>query len=154
MEGALAAIEGTALAQTLRNARWGYAAVNAAHIFGIALLFGAITPLNLRLLGVWKDIPRASLARVLAPMAGAGLALAVAAGLLLFSIRAREYADIRFFQIKLALVAIGTCSALLAHARHGAALEKDRSLRVHAVVSLLCWTGAIVCGRFIAFADS
>ncbi len=138
----------------LRNARWGYAAVNAAHIFGIALLFGAITPLNLRLLGLWKSIPRASLARVLAPVAGAGLVLAVIAGLLLFSVRAREYADIGFFQIKLALVVIGTCSALLAHARHGAALEKGGNLRAHAAVSLLCWTGAIASGRLIAFADS
>ncbi|MEQ8934480.1 MAG: hypothetical protein RIE56_01650 [Amphiplicatus sp.] len=138
----------------LRNARWGYAAVNASHIFGIALLFGAVTPLNLRLLGVWKNVPRAALARVLVPVAGAGLVLAIVAGVLLFSIRAREYADIRFFQIKLVLVAIGTLSALLAHARLGAALQKSGALRAHAIVSLMCWTGAILCGRLIAFAEN
>jgi hypothetical protein len=155
MEALLAAVEGTAVAELLRVSRWGYAAVNTAHVLGIALLVGSVVPLDLRLLGLWPGVPRASLVRVLAPVAGAGLALAVLAGLLLFSVRAREYAGVGFLQAKLALVIAGTGSALAAHRAHGLALEgaSDARLRAHALVSLACWLGALLCGRLIAFAE-
>lgn len=154
MEAFLAALEGTAVAQALRVSRWGYAAVNAAHIFGIALLIGSVVPLNLRLLGLWRDVPRPMLARVLVPVAATGLALAVAAGLLLFSVRARDYAGLGVLQIKLTLVAVGILAALSAFRAVGTLPDAagSASLRAHAVVSLACWLGALVCGRLIAFA--
>jgi len=46
----LTAIEQWPLAAALRSGRWSYAAVNGGHIIGIALLFGAIVPLDLRLI--------------------------------------------------------------------------------------------------------
>lgn len=155
MEAFLAGLEGTGLAQALKVSRWGYATVNAVHILGIALLIGAVVPMNLRLVGLWRSVPRPIIARLLAPMAAAGLAIAVTAGLLLFSVRAREYAGIEFFQVKLLLIAFGTISALFAYKPFGRDddMLRDRRLRAHAVVSLLCWLGALVCGRFIAFAE-
>jgi len=63
VDAALAALEGTALAQALRVSRWGCAAVNAGHVLGVALLVGAIVPLNLRLLGLWRGVPREPLVR-------------------------------------------------------------------------------------------
>lgn len=154
MDALLAALEGTALAQTLRVSRWGYAAVNAAHILGIALLIGALVPLNLRFLGLWPTVPRQTLVRVLAPVAAGGLALAIIAGLLLFSVRAREYAAVGFLQIKLVLIATALLAALALHLAHGRTLDTagDRHLSGHAVVSLVCWLGALICGRLIAFA--
>jgi len=154
LDAFLSALEGTAVAQALRVSRWGYAAVNGAHVFGIALLVGAMVPLNLRAFGAWQSIPRQVLLRVLVPVAAVGLALAVVAGLLLFSVRAREYAGIGFLQMKLALVAAGTLSALALHRAHGFLLEtaSDRRLVRHAVISMVCWPGALICGRLIAFA--
>ena len=154
MDAVLAALEGTTVAQMLPVSRWGYAAVNAAHILGIALLVGAIVPLHLRFLGAWRNVSRPALVRVLVPVAATGLGLAVMAGILLFSVRAREYANIGFLQAKLVLVALGTISALALHANHGFLLEtaSDRRLVGHAVVALVCWIGALVCGRLIAFA--
>lgn len=156
MDAVLAALEATPVATALRTSRWGYAAVNATHIFGIALLVGASVPLHLRLLGVWRSVPRPLLVRVLVPVAAAGLGVAATAGFLLFSVRAREYADIGFLQAKLALVAAGTVSALTLHRAHGVLLDSasDRRLRVHAIISLVCWTGALICGRLIAFASN
>lgn len=153
MEGLLAAVEQSALATHLRFSRWTYAGVNTAHVLGVALTLGAVVPLNLRLLGFWRSVPLAGLARVLVPAAGFGLALALAAGLLLFSVRASEYGALTLLQVKLLLVALGTVSALRLHARHGMRLE-DASAgarRLHALVSLVSWTGALVCGRLIAF---
>lgn len=155
MEGLLAALEAGPIVGALRVSRWGYAGVNAAHILGIALLVGAVVPLNLRLLGVWRGVvPRATLVRVLVPVAAAGLGLAVSAGLLLFSVRARQYAGLEIFQLKLALVFLGTAAALAAHLRHGVLLETASAsrLRLHAFLSLGCWIGALACGRLIAFA--
>lgn len=151
---ALAALESTAVAEYLRVSRWGYAAVSTAHIFGIALLVGAILPLHLRIFGLWRRVSRTALVRVLVPVAASGLALAAGAGLLLFSIRAREYADIGLMQAKFALVGLGALSALALHATHGLLLEKAgrTRLKTHAAISLTCWIGALICGRLIAFA--
>jgi hypothetical protein len=154
LETLLAGLEATAVAQSLRTSRWLYAATNTAHVFGIALLVGAIVPLNLRLLGLWPDVPRRTLVRVMVPVAATGLALAMLAGGLLFAVRAREYAPIGFLQAKLALVALGTLAALALHRSHGFLLDTapDRRLKAHALLSLACWPLALVCGRLIAFA--
>lgn len=154
MEALLAGLEASGIAGWLRTARWGYAAVNGAHVLGIALLVGAILPLDLRLLGLWPGVDRTALARVLVPVAAAGLAIAVVAGTLLFAVRAREYADLGVVQVKLTLVAVGVLSALAAHRAGGVWLQQagHRRLAVHALVSLVCWLGALACGRLIAFA--
>ena len=154
MEALFAALEGTALAQFLRSSRWVYAGVNAAHIFGVALLVGSVVPLNLRLLGMWRGISREAAVRVLAPVAAAGLVLALLTGPLLFSIRAREYSAVGFLQLKLAFIAVGVLSTLALCRAHGFLLRDAPRARLagHAVLSLVCWPGALVCGRLIAFA--
>ncbi len=154
MEALLAALEGTALAQTLRSSRWGYAAVNTAHVFAIALLIGSVVPLNLRLLGVWRGISREAVVRVLAPVAGTGLALALLTGPLLFSVRAREYSGVEFLQLKLAFIAVGVLFTLALCRAHGFLLRDAPRTRLvgHAIVSTVCWLGALVCGRLIGFA--
>ena len=86
-------------------------------------IVGAVLPLNLRLLGLWPSIPRATLLRVLVPTAATGLALAVLTGSLLFSVRAQEYAAIVYLQAKLVLVTIGVLSALTIHLAYGLTLE-------------------------------
>jgi hypothetical protein len=149
----LAALEATSAAQFLRASRWGYAAVNGAHVLGITLLVGAIVPLNLRLLGFWRGVPVSPLARVLVPVAAAGLALAVIAGGLLFSVRAREYADLGVLWMKVAFVGFGLAAAVELHRLHGLDLETASGgrLAAHAAISTTCWLGALVCGRAIAF---
>lgn len=150
-----ASLEATALAQYLRTSRWGYAAVSGAHVLGIALLVGAIVPLNLRLLGAWRSVPQADLIRVLVPAAIAGFALAAVAGAMLFSVRAQEYATVGFFQAKLVLILLGGLSAAMLHRGYGFLLEgaSRERLAFHGVVSIGCWIGALACGRLIAFVE-
>lgn len=154
MDTFLSALQQSPLAETLRFSRWGYATVNVAHILGIALLVGAVLPLNMRLLGLWASVPRPPVLRILVPCAAAGLALAITAGVMLFSVRAHAYAGIGFLQAKLLLVAVATVSALVLHYQHGWLLETASRARVtaHAILSTACWLGALVSGRFIAFA--
>lgn len=154
MDDVLAALQAMPFAQYLRTSRWGYAALNTAHVLGIAVLVGAILPLDLRLLGFWPRIPRDELSRILVPVAVAGLVLAAVTGPLLFAMRAEEYATLGVFQAKLVFIALGIAGALTLHRAYGLALEgaSQRRVAAHAAVSIVCWIGALVCGRFIAFA--
>ena len=154
MDAVLAAIAASDVATTLRFSRWLYAAVNAAHVLGIALLVGAILPLDLRLIGLWGGVARDGLVRVLVPVAATGLALAVITGSLLFSARAPEYAALTVFRVKLALVLLGGGSAIALHLAHGFRLETASSARLAraGALSMICWLGALIAGRTIAFA--
>lgn len=147
------AVAGSELATSLRLSRWFYAAVNTSHVLGIALLVGAIIPLDLRLIGLWNGVARDGLVRVLVPVAATGLALAVSTGALLFAVRAPEYAVLPVFQIKLALIALGAGAAIVVHALHGSRLEGvDPRRLVHAgSLSMACWVSALIAGRMIAF---
>lgn len=149
-----AALAATDLALHLRHGRWSYALVNAAHILGIALLVGSVAVLDLRLLGAWRDAALGTLARPLVTMAAGGLALAVTTGILLFAVRADEYAAMPLFALKMALVLGGTASAIGHHLAYGRLLRRasPRALRIAGATSLLCWTGALLCGRLLAFA--
>jgi hypothetical protein len=153
VEEVFAIIQATPVAQYLRTSRWGYAAVNTAHVLGIALLVGAILPLNLRLLGFWPGVPRGALVRVLVPAAAAGLLLAIVAGAFLFSARAEEYAALGVIWLKVAFIGLGILGALALHRAYGLELAQSSDARVaaHAVLSTVCWLGALVCGRLIAF---
>lgn len=155
MDAVLIAIEQSQLAILLRTSRWGYAALSALHITGIALLVGSIVPLDLRLLGFWPAVARSDLARVLGPTAATGLLLALSTGLVLFSVRATEYAALSLFWGKLALVAVGGTSAVFAHIRHGFWLNAKGSANLPGVafVSIGCWLTALAAGRSIAFAQ-
>ena len=153
MDETLAAIQTSALSQAIRFSQWRYAAVNTAHILGVALLVGAIVPMDLRLLGAWGRLQHAELARLLLPVAAAGLALAATAGVMLFVVRAKEYGVHPVFQAKMLIVLTGTAAALVAHARAGLWLDRitPGQERLHGTLSLLCWVGALVCGRMIAY---
>jgi hypothetical protein len=157
---ALTALQDWAPVAALRNSRWTYASVNAAHIVGIALLFGAIVPLDLRLMGWRRTVPIGTMARVLLPVAIAGLALALVAGLALFSVRATKYAATGSFQLKMALIICAITNTLLLHRAvqwetHQAAIDvaPPRRLRMAGALSIALWMSVIACGRMLAFVD-
>lgn len=138
MADVLTLIHDSALATALRDSHWASPAVGAGHVLGIALLFGGVLPLDLRLLGLWRDIPLASLQRVLVPVALSGLALALCTGLLLFSVSPAKYAGMPLFQVKMALVLASLLNiAVIRGAAAGAA-------------SIVVWTSVILCGRIVA----
>ena len=156
----LTALQDVPFVAALRFSRWSYAAVNASHIVGIALLFGAIVPLDLRLMGCWRSVSIRTLARVLVPIAAGGLTLAITAGLLLFATRATEYAALPLFWTKLTLIACGVANALLLRKAAQWKASKDVThvvppprLCVAGALSIGVWLSVIVCGRMLAFVD-
>ena len=97
----------------LRKSIWAYPLVNTLHLLGIAVLFGSILVLDLRLLGLWPRTRLDQLARVLASTATAGLLLAVSAGALLFLVRAGDYAALWLFQLKMALLVLALANVAI-----------------------------------------
>ena len=78
MQAFAAAVEASAVASFLRQSHWTYPAVNAAHLLGIALLVGAIVPMDLRLMGLWRpDVRLDTVLGLLRPVAAFGAGLAV-----------------------------------------------------------------------------
>lgn len=156
MDGFLAALEALPPVEALRFSRWTYAAVNTGHVLGISLLVGGAVPLALRLLGVWKAVPKAGVVRLLATTAGVGLGLAALTGMLLFATRAVEYAAHPLFPAKLVLIAVGTISALHAHWRFGWDLEHASNAMLFriGVIALTVWSVTLVMGRLIAFVEA
>jgi len=144
------AIEASAVATLLRQSRWTYPAVNALHLLGVALLVGAIVPMDLRLIGAWRaDMPLASVLRLLRPVAAAGAGLAILAGVLLFAVQARDYTGQPLFAVKMALVAAGLAHAL---AWGGAlAAAPRRRQRLAGAFSLTAWVAALGCGRMLGY---
>jgi hypothetical protein len=155
----LAGLEATALARALRHSVWIYPLVNAAHVLGVALLIGAIVPLDLRLLGVWRAVPLGPLWEVLSRSAAVGLILSVAFGALLFVTRATEYAQSELFLGKMIVIAIGLANVLALRAVASrksleavhAAMPLPRRVRAAAVVSMCAWLTALILGRLVGY---
>lgn len=144
------------LASAMRRSAVLYLVVNAAHILAIALLVGAIVPLDLRLLGFFGSASLDVLAPFLSRAAAVGLALAVVTGFCLFSVRPSVYASNPAFLTKLALLGVGAVNALLLQSSGmwRAAVNGERvagTVRLSAGISLLVWPGALLAGRWIGF---
>ena len=157
--GWIAALEATVLAATLRGSVWAYPLVNAGHILGVALLVGAIVPLDLRLIGLWASAPLPPLWRVLTRTAAVGLGLAVVCGILLFITRATAYAQSDLFLTKMAVVGAGLINVLILRmavpddlmANRWTTAKLPGRVRLSACISLGTWPVALVFGRLIGY---
>lgn len=155
------AVEQWPLSTALRGSTWVYPLVNTAHIVGIALLFGAIAPLDLRLAGFWPRQPLAPLRRVLVPVAAFGMVVTVCAGILLFMAKAGDYAAAPIFQIKMAVVTLALINAAVLTMSPGwramdrAGDDRHRTIgmgpRIAALASLVLWLTAILLGRLVGY---
>lgn len=165
----LAQAEQWGAVRAFATSAWLYPFVSALHIVGLALLLGGIVPVDLRLLGCWRDALTPAAAARLRDLAAGGLALAVASGLPLFLVRGTEYLQNPWLLAKWGFVALGVANALLfARLARGAAAAAARrdagpgpgaaswldapAARPAGALSLACWLSAVVCGRWIAFA--
>jgi hypothetical protein len=153
-----AGLQASELSQLLRSSIWLYPLVNTGHVVGIALLFGAIVPLDLRLLGCWQGIPLDHLARALIPVAITGLVLALATGSLLFATQPLDYVVEPLFGVKLMLLGAAVLNALLLHRSSqwrllsvAAGAQPRLAWRIAGTLSIVLWLGVITAGRLIGY---
>ena len=158
LETLAAALQASGPSALLRSSIWLYPLVNTGHVVGIALLFGAIVPLDLRLIGGFRRTPLESLTATLIPVAIAGLVLALLTGSLLFATRPLDYVSEPLFSIKLALLGAAVVNVLWlrrsTHWRRVGAVPgapQLRAWRLHGILSILLWLGVITAGRLIGY---
>lgn len=151
-------LETTSLASAMREWLWLYPIVEILHIIGLAVLVGAAVLFDLRLLGVSRILPVTALAAHLLPWARASLLFIVPSGLMMFTAHATEFATNPAFQLKLALLAAASANAIAFHLRTFRTVAAwDRgtpappAAKVAAILSLLLWSGVIICGRLLAY---
>ncbi len=94
---------------------WSYGVINLVHILGIALLFGSILLLDLRLLGAWRGVPLAVLSGPTTFMARIGFVLAVCSGLPMLSVNASEYIGNPFLLVKFPAIGLALLNVWLVH---------------------------------------
>ncbi|MCZ8129935.1 MAG: hypothetical protein O9284_01340 [Steroidobacteraceae bacterium] len=134
----------------IRESAWAYPALEIVHLVGLALVFGTLWLVELRLLGRHAALPPRELARAALPWTMAGFGLTVVSGLLLFATQADELIVNSAFLWKMGLLLAAGVNAAGLHSR--GALDPARPwTRAHAALSLLLWIGVIACGRWIAY---
>jgi hypothetical protein len=153
------ALYGSSFGTMLRESNNAFSVIESVHVLSIALLFGTVAVLDLRMLGlVLRPIPVGSVARGTLPLTWCGFAVSVTSGFLLFWAEAEKMYANPSFRAKLVLLALAGFNAFVFHttifrrAREWELLTLPPwRARAAAIASLTLWSGVIVAGRAIAY---
>lgn len=149
----------TPLVLWVAQSDYGYPSILTLHALGMALVVGVILIIDLRVLGVARVIPLASLQRYFL-VVWIGLAINLCSGSLLFAANYSAFIKNTAFITKiLMLLTAGVGTFLLAkELRISALLTTDGSAdvasgkaRLIAFVCVLLWLGAITAGRIVGY---
>jgi len=121
---------------------------------GMAVLVGASWVLDLRLLGVSRNVPLSAFRWVFRAVT-VGLIVNLATGVLLFAQRATTLGTAIPFLIKMCLVVASVATLVplrsLVLRSDAEQCEVSGSARLLAIASILAWSGAITAGRLLAY---
>ncbi len=156
--GFLSWLESTAYSEWIVSGLTGWPLMLSMHAVGLALIVGIAFALNLRLLGLFKPIPIASL-HGLFSIGWVGIALNVFSGLSLFMAQASFYiTESPAFLVKITFIIFGIANLHYTQkvlqreaASWDAAGTVPRLGSILAASSLAFWTIAVVAGRLIAY---
>ena len=133
---------------------WAQPTVLTLHTMGMAVLVGASWVLDLRLLGVSRNVPLSAFRWVFRAVT-VGLIVNLATGVLLFAQRATTLGTAIPFLIKMGLVIASIATLVPLHSLVFSAdadrREVSSSARLLAIASILAWSGAITAGRLLAY---
>jgi hypothetical protein len=149
---AMTALEHSGLGAAARGSAWLYPLANLSHVLGAALLVGAIATFDIQVLRRARNV--GVIARAVTPVAGLGLALQVASGIVLLAADAMPVVVNPAFQLKMAMLAVGLLNIAAFRRRFGGGLHAETPLdgaAGFAAVSLASWLLVLLAGRFIAY---
>ena len=153
------AIESSAIGEWMRGNVLAMPWVNAAHVLCIALVFGSILVVDLRLLG-WLDRGRAAtrVSNEMLRLTWVAFAGAVLTGALYFAANATTYWFNTAFRFKmLAILLAGLNMAVFHYGTWRGVAAWDRAAptplgaRLAGALSILIWCAVIILGRVIGF---
>jgi len=156
---------GASLASTVQHlvidsSMWVWPILEDLHFLGLILIIGAFGALNIRVLGVMKQLPLAPLHRFI-PWGIAGFFLNIITGMLFFMGMPGFYTPNIVFQIKMFTIMLAGLNLLLFHCTSAfRSIEKlgpgeDAPLyaKIVAASSIILWIAAIVLGRYIPYGE-
>jgi len=154
----LKSLEDSGMATTIRNSAYLFPFLEAAHVMALSLVFGTVTVVDLRLLGVAsKDRSAVRVSDELLKWTWGAFALVVLTGVVMFTTNARVYAHNTAFLIKMALLAVAGLNMLTFHFTAARNMNRwDRQAappigKAAAALSLCLWIGIVFAGRVIGF---
>ena len=143
----------------LHESQYAYSIIESLHVWTLAVFFGSILMVDLRLLGLtMRKVPVSEVAGRLLPLTVAGFILMVITGSLLFSaIPLRSYQNI-FFRTKMILLVLAGLNVWFFHSGiYKRIADWDfyaippKAARVAGGISLFLWACIVVSGRMIAY---
>jgi hypothetical protein len=147
----------TPVATGIRESLYLFPVLYTLHIFGVVILVGATSALDMRMLGwTMRRESVARMAEMLLPWAKWGFAAQLVTGLLLFTAESADVVDNLAFLAKMALVLLAGLNVLIFHMtayknvrewEHGAT---PGVAKFSALFSLFCWAGIVTTSRMIA----
>jgi hypothetical protein len=155
----LKSLEASGIATRIRDSLLLFPLIESTHVIGLALVFGTIVIIDLRLLGI------ASTQRSFKRMASdilkwtwAAFALTALTGTLMFITNAVVYYHNFFFRTKMLLLALSGINMLIFELTAGRTIHNwdmapsaPSAGKAVAAVSLVMWISIIIMGRLIGF---
>ena len=154
----LEAVQATSWATAIAESDLLFPTLETVHVLALALVFGSISILDLRLLGRYPHRGVRDLSAEVLPWTWIAFVAAVVSGGLMFISAAVKYAYMPQFQFKLLLIALAGINMLVFHFRTYRGVDAwDRApvtpplARAAATLSLVFWIGVVTLGRWIGF---
>jgi hypothetical protein len=153
------AIEQTGLAQWVRESILALPIINALHVVGVALVFGTISIVDMRLIGFQSVTRRYSyVADELLKWTWIGFAFALATGLLMFAANATTFYVNTQFWVKMGFLALAGINMFVFELVTVRSVKEwdDQKItppaaRLAGFASLTFWTLVIIFGRWIGY---
>jgi hypothetical protein len=145
------------ISDVMVNSPWAWPASETVHFLGLSLTFGVLMAVNLRILGVMKQVPFADVHRLL-PWGMLGFGANLITGMLFFVGQPKQYLDSAPFYWKVVFLMIAGANFLYLTVFRKA-WPGDRNSgwdgrlvdKTMAVVSLCSWLVVLYCGRMLPF---
>jgi hypothetical protein len=148
---------GSSIAHVMTHYQWAWPIAECLHFLGLSLLIGTVGVFDLRMIGVLKRIPLNAL-HGLIPWGVLGYGINLLTGLAFLSTYPDQYIHNPAFHIKVALMVVaGLNMAAFYATMYGKAVsgapgdQAPPGARLAGGISLACWIGVIVCGRYLTF---
>lgn len=151
------ALSGDSVVDQFMRTQWGWPTIESLHFLGLCLLIGGVGTFDLRLLGIGRRVPIATVHRLI-PFGIAGFAINIVTGLMFVVTEPDQYIFNVSFHLKLLfMMTAGTNAGLFYLTTYRAAfgdyavLDAPRHAKIIAAISLTAWMVVITAGRLITF---
>lgn len=162
VDGFLKTVEASGLATRIRDSLLLFPLIESTHVLGLALVFGTVLVVDLRLLGIasrQRSFQR--MASEILKWTWAAFALTALTGLLMFSTNARVYYHNFYFRTKMMMLLLAGVNMLVFELTAGRTIGRwDKAAaappagKAAAILSIAIWVGIICMGRIIGFTTS